>query len=119
MRAPLSRIRGAGSRDCAWSRTMTSMTNTTVVERDLAIRMFEVMALTRAVEDRMVTMYRQGELLRSLYTGHWHEAISGGTASALRPTDVLAPPHPDLRAHLWRRPGRPRGPGGGSGEEDP
>jgi TPP-dependent pyruvate/acetoin dehydrogenase alpha subunit len=81
---------------------MTSMTNTTVVERDLAIRMFEVMALTRAVEDRMVTMYRQGELLGSLYTGHWHEAIAVGTASALRPTDVLAPLHRDLGAHLWR-----------------
>ena len=38
------------------------------VERDLAVRMFEVMALMRAVEDRMVTMYRQGELLGSLYT---------------------------------------------------
>jgi TPP-dependent pyruvate/acetoin dehydrogenase alpha subunit len=81
---------------------MTSMTNTTVVERDLAIRMFEVMALTRAVEDRMVTMYRQGELLGSLYTGHWHEAIAVGTASALRPTDVLAPLHRDLGAHLCR-----------------
>src|SRR5436190_1684553 len=81
---------------------MAPMTNTSVAERDLAIRMFEVMALMRAVEDRMVTMYRQGELLGSLYTGHWHEAIAVGTASALRPTDVLAPLHRDLGAHLWR-----------------
>ena len=73
-----------------------------MVEPDLAIRMFEVMALMRAVEDRMVTMYRQGELLGPLYTGHWHEAIAVGTASALRPTDVLAPLHRDLGAHLWR-----------------
>jgi len=72
------------------------------VERDLAVRMFEVMALMRAVEDRMVTMYRQGELLGSLYTGHWHEAIAVGTASALRPTDVIAPLHRDLGVHLWR-----------------
>ena len=35
------------------------------VERDLAVRMLEVMALMRAVEDRMVTMYRRGELLGS------------------------------------------------------
>jgi TPP-dependent pyruvate/acetoin dehydrogenase alpha subunit len=47
-------------------------------------------------------MYRQGELLGSLYTGHWHEAIAVGTASALRPTDVIAPLHRDLGAHLWR-----------------
>jgi TPP-dependent pyruvate/acetoin dehydrogenase alpha subunit len=72
------------------------------VDRDLAVRMFEVMALMRAVEDRMVTMYKQGELLGSLYTGHWHEAIAVGTASALRPTDVVAPLHRDLGVHLWR-----------------
>ena len=50
-----------------------------MAERDLAVRMLEVMALMRAVEDRMVTMYRQGELLGSLYTGHWHEAIANPT----------------------------------------
>ncbi len=50
----------------------------------------------------MVSMYRQGELLGSLYTGHWHEAIAVGTAAALRPSDFLAPLHRDLGAHLWR-----------------
>ena len=73
-----------------------------MAERDLAVRMFEVMALMRAVEDRMVIMYRQGELLGSLYTGHWHEAIAVGTAAALRASDFLAPLHRDLGAHLWR-----------------
>ena len=58
--------------------------------------------LTRAVEDRMVAMYRGGDLLGSLYTGHWHEAISVGAASALRPDDYMAPIHRDLGAHLWR-----------------
>ena len=72
------------------------------IDRDMAVRMFEVMALMRAVEDRLVTMYRQGELVGSLYTGHWHEAIAVGTAAALRPTDVLAPLHRDLGVHLWR-----------------
>ena len=91
-------------RETTWPtpRTRTRKPKAAPVERDLAIRMFEVMALMRAVEDRMVTMYRQGELLGSLYTGHWHEAIAVGTASALRPTDVLAPLHRDLGAHLWR-----------------
>ena len=82
--------------------TRTRKPKAAPVERDLAIRMFEVMALMRAVEDRMVAMYRQGELLGSLYTGHWHEAIAVGTASALRPTDVVAPLHRDLGVHLWR-----------------
>jgi len=60
------------------------------------------MALHRAVEDRMVSMYRQGELLGSLYTGHWHEAIAVGTAAALRQNDFLCPLHRDMGAHLWR-----------------
>ena len=71
-------------------------------DKQLLLRIFETMVLTRAVEDRMVSMYRSGDLLGSLYTGHWHEAISVGTASALRQDDFLAPIHRDLGAHLWR-----------------
>jgi TPP-dependent pyruvate/acetoin dehydrogenase alpha subunit len=69
---------------------------------ELLRRIYEVMVFTRAVEDRMVAMYRGGDLLGSLYTGHWHEAISVGAAAALRPDDYLAPIHRDLGAHLWR-----------------
>jgi pyruvate dehydrogenase E1 component alpha subunit len=72
------------------------------VEPDLARGMLRTMALHRAVEDRMVSMYRQGELLGSLYTGHWHEAIAVGTAAALRQSDFLCPLHRDVGAHLWR-----------------
>jgi TPP-dependent pyruvate/acetoin dehydrogenase alpha subunit len=71
-------------------------------DQDLLLRIFEMMVLMRAVEDRMVSMYRSGDLLGSLYTGHWHEAIAVGTASALRQDDFLAPLHRDLGAHLWR-----------------
>ena len=65
-------------------------------------RIYEVMVLTRAVEDRMVAMYKGGDLLGSLYTGHWHEGISVGAASTLRADDYMAPIHRDLGAHLWR-----------------
>jgi TPP-dependent pyruvate/acetoin dehydrogenase alpha subunit len=71
-------------------------------DRDLFVKIFRVMALHRAVEDRMVSMYRQGEMLGSVYTGHWHEAIAVGTAAALRQDDFLCPIHRDLGAHLWR-----------------
>ena len=71
-------------------------------DQDLLRRMFQVMVLARAVEDRMVAMYRGGDLLGSLYSGHWHEAISVGAASNLRPDDYLAPLHRDLGAHLWK-----------------
>jgi TPP-dependent pyruvate/acetoin dehydrogenase alpha subunit len=69
---------------------------------DLLRRIHRFMVLTRAVEDRMVAMYKGGDLLGSLYTGHWHEAISVGATAALRPEDYLAPIHRDLGAHLWR-----------------
>lgn len=69
---------------------------------DLLRRILQAMVLTRAVEDRMVAMYRGGDLLGSLYTGHWHEAIAVGAAATLRPDDYLAPIHRDLGAHLWR-----------------
>ena len=65
-------------------------------------RIDETMVLTRAVEDRMVAMYKGGDLLGSLYTGHWHEAISVGAASTVRPDDYMAPIHRDLGAHLYR-----------------
>src|SRR6266508_5254361 len=71
-------------------------------DRDLMLRIYQTMVLTRAVEDRMVAMYRGGDLLGSLYTGHWHEAIAVGAAAALLPEDYLAPIHRDLGAHLWR-----------------
>ena len=71
-------------------------------DQDLLLRIFDMMVMMRAVEDRMVSMYRSGDLLGSLYTGHWHEAIAVGTASALRQDDFLAPLHRDLGAHLWR-----------------
>ena len=71
-------------------------------DKQLLVRIFETMVLQRAVEDRMVSMYRSGDLLGSLYTGHWHEAIAVGAAAALRPDDFLAPIHRDMGAHLWR-----------------
>ena len=86
------------------TRRKSASSTQAVADRDqqLLRRIHEIMVLTRAVEDRMVAMYKGGDLLGSLYTGHWHEAISVGAASALRPDDYLAPIHRDLGAHLWR-----------------
>ena len=65
-----------------------------LAERDpkLLMRIYEMMVLTRAVEDRMVAMYKSGDLLGSLYTGHWHEAISVGVRRG-----------PARRTTTWRR----------------
>jgi TPP-dependent pyruvate/acetoin dehydrogenase alpha subunit len=69
---------------------------------ELLKKIYEKLVQTRAVEDRMVAMYKSGDLLGSLYTGHWHEAISVGAAAALRPDDYIEAIHRDLGAHLWR-----------------
>ncbi|MDA4107100.1 thiamine pyrophosphate-dependent dehydrogenase E1 component subunit alpha [Mycolicibacterium holsaticum] len=84
--------------------TKAKSTKLSLAERDpeLLKRIYEKMVQTRAVEDRMVAMYKSGDLLGSLYTGHWHEAISVGAAATLRPDDYMAPIHRDLGAHLWR-----------------
>jgi hypothetical protein len=72
------------------------------LRQHLLLRIYRAMVLTRAVEDRMVAIYKGGDLLGSLYTGHWHEAISVGAASTLRPDDYMAPLHRNLGAHLYR-----------------
>ena len=71
-----------------------------VTDRDpqLLRRIYEVMVLTRAVEDRMVAMYRGGDLLGSFYSGHWHEAISVGCGLHAAPRRLPRPDPP--------RPGR-------------
>lgn len=85
------------------SRSRTSSNaSSAAIDNDLYLHMFRTMALHRALEDRMVSMYRQGEMLGSVYTGHWHEAIAVGTAAALRQDDFLCPLHRDVGAHLWR-----------------
>jgi hypothetical protein len=64
---------------------------------------YEFKVLTRAVEDRMVAMDKGGDLLGSLYPGHWHEAISVGAASALH-SDGYPDPQPERGDLLRARP---------------
>ena len=74
----------------------------TLPDPELCRRMHHFMALMRATDDRLVAMFRQGQLPGSYYSGNWHEAIAVGTAAALRDDDVMAPLHRDMGAHFWR-----------------
>jgi len=58
------------------------------------------MKLQRAVEDRIVSLYKQGEIVGGVYTGHGHEAIGVGSAIQLGREDVIFPSHRDLGAFL-------------------
>src|SRR4051812_9363435 len=77
---------------------------TVIAARDLALlrRIHEVMVLTRPAADGMGAMQKAGDLLGCPSTGPWHEAISVGAASTLRPDDYMAAIHRGLGAHLWR-----------------
>jgi TPP-dependent pyruvate/acetoin dehydrogenase alpha subunit len=66
------------------------------------------MLLTRATEERALTLYRQGKVPGSYYDGCGQEAVSVGAAFALGPRDRACVLHRDLGAHLIRgvTPGR-------------
>ena len=70
-------------------------------ERALCRRIYETMVLMRATDDRLVTMYRQGQLAGSYYSGNWHEAIAVGTVAALRDDDVIAPTPIPAGSKFW------------------
>lgn len=63
----------------------------------------ELLLLTRAVEERGVTLYKQGRIPGSFYDGRGQEATSVGAAFALGPDDAISSPLiRDLGAHLAR-----------------
>ena len=65
----------------AKTKTANASTDTGALpDPELCRRIYEGMVLMRATEDRLVTLYRQGELPGSVYTGHGHEGIAVGTA---------------------------------------
>jgi TPP-dependent pyruvate/acetoin dehydrogenase alpha subunit len=72
------------------------------IKRDDLRQMYYYLHLTRAVEDRITALYRQGRIVGGVYTSHGMEAIAVGYASALERDDVIAPFHRDLGAFLIR-----------------
>ncbi len=60
------------------------------------------MLLMRGIEERAMTLYRQGKVPGSFYDGFGQEAVSAGAAFAMAPEDRLCILHRDLAAHLIR-----------------
>lgn len=82
------------------------MMDLTVVAKEIKqadlLRMYYFLRLTRAVEDRVTALYRQGRIMGGVYTSHGMEAIAVGYATALEADDVIAPYHRDMGAFLVR-----------------
>lgn len=72
------------------------------IKRADLLQMYFYLRLTRAIEDRVTALYRQGRIVGGCYTSHGMEAISVGYASALERDDVIAPFHRDMGAFLVR-----------------
>jgi TPP-dependent pyruvate/acetoin dehydrogenase alpha subunit len=72
------------------------------IKRGDLLQMYYYLRLTRALEERITALYRQGRIVGGVYTSHGMEAIAVGYASALERDDVVAPFHRDMGAFLIR-----------------
>ena len=66
------------------------------------VGLLRAMLLMRGIEERAMTLYRQGKVPGSFYDGYGQEAVSAGPAWAMAPQDRLCILHRDLAAHLIR-----------------
>src|SRR5438477_10927076 len=66
------------------------------------IWLLRAMLMMRGVEERAMTLYRQGKVPGSFYDGYGQEAVSAGAAVAMAAQDRLCVLHRDLAAHIVR-----------------
>ncbi|MBV9227758.1 MAG: thiamine pyrophosphate-dependent dehydrogenase E1 component subunit alpha [Chloroflexi bacterium] len=66
------------------------------------LKIYYFMRLTRAMEDRIRTLFLQGRVVGGVYTAQGHEATTVGAAMTLRDGDCIVPQHRDLGMHLVR-----------------
>src|SRR5205823_1035002 len=66
------------------------------------IWLLRAMLMMRGLEERAMTLYRQGKVPGSFYDGFGQEAVSAGAAFAMAPEDRLCVLHRDLAAHIIR-----------------
>lgn len=69
---------------------------------DELLNIYYYLKLTRGLEQRVITLYRQGKIVGGVYLSTGEEAIAVGSAVALEPDDVIAPTHRDLGANLMK-----------------
>jgi pyruvate dehydrogenase E1 component alpha subunit/2-oxoisovalerate dehydrogenase E1 component alpha subunit len=59
--------------------------------REQKLELYRFMRLNRAVEEKLVNLYRQGKVVGGLYRSLGQEATSVGTAYALKKGDIVGP----------------------------
>src|SRR5213080_760663 len=66
------------------------------------VGLLRAMLMMRGIEERAMTLYRQGKVPGSFYDGFGQEAVSAGAAWAMAAQDRLCILHRDLAAHIIR-----------------
>src|SRR5690349_12226000 len=66
------------------------------------VGLLRAMLMMRGIEERAMTLYRQGKVPGSFYDGFGQEAVSAGATWAMGPRDRLCILHRDLAAHVIR-----------------
>jgi TPP-dependent pyruvate/acetoin dehydrogenase alpha subunit len=72
------------------------------LSRKQQLELYYFLRLTRACDDALLRLYKQGKMVGGAYTGNGNEATAVGSAYALKEGDYLFPMHRDLGAHLVR-----------------
>jgi TPP-dependent pyruvate/acetoin dehydrogenase alpha subunit len=72
------------------------------VSRETRLELLRLMLLQRHAEERIMTLYRQGRIVGSVYTGYLQEAVGAGAGLALGPHDVVAPLNREQACHYAR-----------------
>jgi pyruvate dehydrogenase E1 component alpha subunit len=66
------------------------------------VGLLRAMLMMRGIEQRAMTLYRQGKVPGSFYDGYGQEAVSAGATWAMGARDRLCVLHRDLAAHVIR-----------------
>ncbi len=72
------------------------------IDHGQLLEIYEWMKLTRLLDERIQTLWKQGRGVGGTFSGRGHEAIAVGAGYVLRPDDVVAPMHRDLGTYLVR-----------------
>ncbi len=72
------------------------------VSRETRLELLRLMLLQRHAEERIMTLYRQGRIVGSVYTGYLQEAVGAGAGLALGTHDVVAPLNREQACHYAR-----------------
>jgi pyruvate dehydrogenase E1 component alpha subunit len=72
------------------------------LDRDALIGLYRSMLITRRLEETGHTLYKQGKIPGSFYTGRGNEAASVGVGAAMGPDDVGTPLHRNVGVHIVR-----------------